>query len=117
MPAVRGLLDLMAALRGTVTVAAQRAGGRTRALAALSALALVAVGAIALVDGGGPAGRTVPGGSDADAALAVPGAGPGLTATAEAARPTALVPPEGDVAAPAATDAGRATRWRCRAAS
>ncbi len=99
----------MAALRGTVTVAAQRARGRTRALAALaglSALALVAVGAIALVDGGGPAGRDLPGGSDADAALAVPGTGPGLTATAEAARPTALVPPEGDVAAPAATGDG-----------
>jgi len=101
MSAVRALLDLVAALRGTVTVAAQRAGGRTRALAALaglSALALVAVGAITLVDGGGPVGRDVPGGSDADAALAVPGTGPGLTATAEAARPTALVPPEGNPA-------------------
>lgn len=97
MTAVRAFLDFWVALRGTVKVAAQRAGGRTRALAAGAAMALLLVGAvtaIALLGGDGSAGHAGPGGSDADAAaLPVPGAGSPDAAQAAPAQPTSLAQP------------------------
>jgi hypothetical protein len=110
MTAVRAFLDFWGALRGTVTVAAQRAGGRTRALVAGAALALLLVGgvtAIALVGGGSSPGRADPGGSDADAAaLPRPGSGSPDAAGADPARPTSLVPPESTGSDPARDDPG-----------
>jgi hypothetical protein len=108
MTPVRAFLDFWVALRGTVKVAAQRAGGRTRALAAGAALALLLMGgvtAIALVGGDGSAGRAGragPRGSDADAAaLPVPGAGSPDAAQAGPAQPTSLAQPVPAGTAPA----------------
>lgn len=85
MSAVRALIDLLRAVRGTVTVAAGRAGRRTRAVAALACLALLAGGGVALVvavtgPGDGP-DVAAPTGADADAAFS---AGGGLPAPGEA---------------------------------
>jgi hypothetical protein len=113
MMPVRAFLDFWVALRGTVTVAAQRAGGRSKALAAGAAVALLVVGgvtAIALVGGDGSPGRAGPGCSDADAvALPVPGAGAPDAAGAGPAQPTPLAQPEPAGPEPAPVDADDGT--------
>jgi hypothetical protein len=109
MTAVRAFLDLWAALRGTVEVAAQRSWGRTRALAAGAVAALLVVGglvAIARVDRGGSGGDMDQGGSDADAAaLAAPGAGQGDLSAAGSARPVTVAQPAGSAEGAAADPA------------
>jgi hypothetical protein len=94
MSAVRALIDLLWAVRGTVTVAAGRAGPRARALVALACLALLAGGGTALVVAvTGPGDRpddAAPTGADADAAF-TPGGGLPVPREAPAAVP-GLVP-------------------------